>query len=159
METKVKFHGVNYLEASRYVAMELSETEIRMGKLGRILPKRKFKKGTKPTVTGPVAAGPSVDDDSQWVFPKVEMTEQEKKLLLATVVQIGVRTVFGTHLYQFGGKIYHQQQGGPIGLRATGAVARIVMGEWDITLQRILNENNITKEEAARYVDDGQERG
>ena len=137
-----------------YVAMEFNPTERRLSKLGRILPTRRFKKGSKPCVTGPVAMGPNVDDESQWDFPDIELTEAEKRLLLATVVEIGVKTVFRTHLYQFGGKIYHQQSGGPIGLRATGAIARIVMGEWDLKLKKMLAENQISTEEDSRYIDD-----
>ena len=71
METTIKFEGVNYREAARYLAMELNETEIRLSRLRRILPRRRFKKGTKPTVKGPVASGPSVDDESQWVLPGI----------------------------------------------------------------------------------------
>ena len=84
----------------------------------------------------------------------IEPTEHEKKLLLATVVEVGVRTVFETHLYQFAGSTYHQQAGGPIGLRATGAIAGIVMGQWDISLMKLLADNEMTVQEAARYVDD-----
>ena len=98
--------------------------------------------------------GPNVDDESQWDFPDIELTEAEERLLIATVVEIGVKTVFRTHLYQFGGKIYHQQCGGPIGLRATGAIARVVMGEWDLKLKKMLADNQISTEEGSRYIDD-----
>ena len=75
-------------------------------------------------------------------------------MLLATVVQCIVRTIFQTHVYQFGGKVFHQKQGGPIGLRATGAISRIVMGDWDLRLKDALNKVNVGVEEAGRYVDD-----
>ena len=78
----------------------------------------------------------------------------EKKLILATVMQIAVRAVFDTHVYQFAGKIYHQQRGGPIGLRATCAIAKVVMGDWDRRLHKIMSDNGLCIEEAARYVDD-----
>ena len=105
-------------------------------------------------MTGPVAVGPNIDDDSQWIFPKVDLTEIEKRLIVATVVEIGVKTVFRTHVYQFGGRTFQQQQGGPIGLWATGAIARIVMAEWDAQLVKLLSDNGLTYEDAARYVDD-----
>ena len=154
LESKMRIDGVNYREASRYLAMELGDAERAMSGLRRVLPVRRYRKGTKPGVTGPVAVGPSVDDDSQWIFPSVEPTEKEKRMMVATVVEVGVRTVFKTHLYQFGGHTYHQQAGGPIGLRVTGAVARIVMGEWDAKLVKTLADSGMTYEEAARYVDD-----
>ena len=39
-------------------------------------------------------------------------------------------------------------------MRATGAVARIVMAEWDSQLAKLLAENGLSYEDAARYVDD-----
>ena len=65
-----------------------------------------------------------------------------------------VKAVFTTHTYQFGGRFIHQTSGGPIGLRATGAVARVVIGDWDLKLMRILQENGMETQVAARYVDD-----
>ena len=154
MESKVKIKGVNYKEAARYVALNSSESEVRFSGLRRILPWRRYRKGTRPGVTGPGPTGPSTDDEEQWTFPRVELTEMVKTKLVATVVEIGVKTVFRTHVYQFGGRYYHQQRGGPIGLRATGAIAKIVMAEWDAQMLRILTDNDISYEMAVRYVDD-----
>ena len=154
METKVKVEGINYKEAARYVAMESTETEIKLSGLRRVLPVRRFKPGTKPGVTGQGPMGPEANDEEQWIFPRVELTELEKKKLFATALKIGVKTAFRTHLYQFGGRIYHQTSGGPIGLRLAGAAARIVMGEWDSILLKRLVENGMDIEMAMRYVDD-----
>ena len=137
-----------------YVALETNETERRLSGLARLLPTRKYKKGTRPIITGPVALGPGTDEETQWTFPDVTPTEMEQKLLLATVVEIGVKTIFRTHLYQFGGRMYHQQGGGPIRLRATGAIARVVMGDWDQRLDSLLIKNGFSVEAGARYVDD-----
>ena len=73
----------------------------------------------------------AVDNEDNWEFPVVEYTENEKRIILATIVQIGVLVIMNTHLYSFDGKIFIQQAGGPIGLRATCAVARVTMNEWD----------------------------
>ena len=62
--------------------------------------------------------------------------------------------MFETHMYSFGSKVYQQSGGGPIGLRATGAIAKIVLSEWDLKLMKILADNEVTTEEAARYIDD-----
>ena len=59
------------------------------------------------------------------------------------MVQIGVLTVMNTHVYEFNGKLYLQQVGGPIGLRATCAIARIVMNHWDKAWKGKMEENNI----------------
>ena len=50
---------------------------------------------------------------------------------MAEVVAIGIKTMFATHLYSFGGRVFHQKVGGPISLRSTGAIARVVMAMTD----------------------------
>ena len=154
LETEVKFSGINYKEGTRYIALELTEAEIAMSGLRRVLPVRRGTRGTKPAIYGPLAMSAGIDDDSQWRFPRVELTELEKKRILATVMQIAVRAVFDTHVYQFAGKLYHQQRGGPIGLRATCAIAKVVMGDWDRRLHNVMTNNGLSIEEGARYVDD-----
>ena len=58
------------------------------------------------------------------------------------------------HVYRFGQKIYRQQEGGAIGSRLTGSVARIVMDEWiDEFLQR-MEERGYTLHMWKKYVDD-----
>ena len=66
--------------------------------------------------------------EEKWVFPKVECTEMEKRLLIGAVLEIAVRTVWENSCYSFGGRYYHQQQGGPTGRRITMAAARIIVG-------------------------------
>ena len=70
-------------------------------------------------------------------------TMVEKKKLLAMALDIAVRVAFKTHIYQFGGRYYHQKKGGPIGLRVTGSAARLVMGEWDSRLIKLLVDNGV----------------
>ena len=70
-------------------------------------------------------------DQEQWIFPQVVLSEEEKRYILAAVVGIVVEILFSTHLYTFGGEIYLQKDGGPIGLRCTCAIARVVMCMWD----------------------------
>ena len=84
----------------------------------------------------------------------MEPTEVEKRKMIALALEVGVKVAFKSHLYQFGGKTYLQKDGGPIGVRLSGAVSRIVMGEWDSQLLSILDENNVKVWLSARYVDD-----
>ena len=90
----------------------------------------------------------------QWEFPNVELTALEKRKVLANVLKIAVLTMFGTHIYTFDNRYYLQQRGGPIGLRATCAVARLTMVEWDKLWVELLTKMGLTLEEAARYMDD-----
>ena len=75
-------------------------------------------------------------------------------MIIAKLVQIAVITMMNTHLYEFNGKIYLQQQGGPIGLRATCAVARIVMNYWDACWMDMMATQNVETLEEDRYMDD-----
>ena len=59
------------------------------------------------------------------------MSKLEKRKILATVIKIAVETMFNTHIYCFDSTYYLQMKGGPIGLRATCAVARLAMVDWD----------------------------
>ena len=61
-----------------------------------------------------------------------------------------------SRIYNFGGRIFHQSQGGPIGLRGTCAVARIVMQMFDSRWKEILRNNKIRTWEIMRYVDDSR---
>ena len=80
----------------------------------------------------------------------------EKKELVATCVQIMTEALFKHHFYTFGNHIYHQREGGPIGLRGTCAVARVTMQMWDISWKKRLQEENITTWLLARYMDDAR---
>ena len=70
------------------------------------------------------------------------------------MVMIGVLEMMNSHLYQFNNKIYPQQSGGPIGLLATCAVARIVMNYWDEKWKEMMVNNNIKRDLEDRYMDD-----
>ena len=74
--------------------------------------------------------------------------------MVATIVQIGVLVMMNTHLYNFNGYTFLQCEGGPIGLRATCAVARVVMNEWDARWMNLMKVNNITIMDGERYMDD-----
>ena len=66
------------------------------------------------------------------------------------------RALFNKHYYNFGGHVYHQRGGGPIGLRGTCAVARAVMQMFDILFKERLREARIDTWLLARYVDDAR---
>ena len=77
-------------------------------------------------------APPSVQASSKWAAtdPESELSEVDKRLLLSMVVKITTLQIFKHHCYQFDGVVYRQSKGGPIGLRFTSIVARLVMDHW-----------------------------
>ena len=95
-------------------------------------------------------------DQEQWEFRDVILTKDEKKQVVAEVVSLATRAMFRNHFYKFGGRIYHQAQGGPIGLRGTCVVARMVMQLFDAKWGRRLEQLGIVTWLNFRYVDDSR---
>ena len=95
----------------------MNKTDQRTSPLWRVLPSRTSGGGVRPGVT----ANPEKED--HWYFPKVELTDLEERMIVATIVKIGVLVMMNTHVYSWNGDTYLQKAGGPIGLRSTCAVA------------------------------------
>ena len=105
--------------------------------------------------TGP--SGPTRGDQEQFKFnPNIHITQEDKREIISTVISIAVKVMFSTHVYTFGGEFYRQTSGGPIGLRSTCAVARLVMKVWDDKWLERLALLKVQIEEAMRYMDDGR---
>ena len=49
-----------------------------------------------------------------WRFPVTEYSESDKRKLMAKGLEVAVRTMYDTHLFSWGGRVYHQLHGGPI---------------------------------------------
>ena len=75
---------------------------------------------------------------------------------MAEVVEIGVRTMFATHMYSFGGQMFHQKVSGPLGIRSKGAIASVVMAMTDRRVKSKMVKKGIDTKLDARYVDDGR---
>ena len=84
---------------------------------------------------------------------------EEERKMVALALKKGIQAVMKNHLYQSGGRVYKQTEGGPIGLQVTGAVARAFMIWWD---QKLMEKMRDATSEVKwkcymylRYVDDG----
>ena len=64
--------------------------------------------------------------------------------------------MFRKHFYTFGGKNFLQSEGGPIGLRGTCAVARVIMQIFDRKWISSLEDMGVKIWENIRYMDDGR---
>ena len=124
------------LQGSSYIVLNCTKKECRTGPPGRVVPWRRFVNGTRHGVTGAGSMGAEMGD--QWKFTRVTLTQREKRLIVTTVMRIAVLTLFRTHTYTFGGRYYLQKAGGPIGLRSTCCIARLVMLWWDEELLQVL---------------------
>lgn len=111
LESDIKLEEVDYLEGARYVTLNWSKKQCRASPLRRILPKRR---GNRPGLTGAGPQGATRGDQEQWEFPRVRLTEEEKKLLIATEVELATETMFTNHFYGFGGRRFREMEGGPL---------------------------------------------
>ena len=64
-----------------------------------------------------------------WVHRDPPSSLYLRKKILAKVIEIGVQELFSTFAYTFGGSIFHQKSGAPIGTRVACASANLLM-EW-----------------------------
>ena len=62
MQSDLRWEGVNWKEATRYLVLGRDEAWCRSSGLTRVLPWRKYKKGTKPGLTGVGPMGAEADD-------------------------------------------------------------------------------------------------
>ena len=156
IDSKIKWEGVDYREGVRYIALNWTEEMCRRSRLRRVLPWRRKRNGTRPGIRGQGPKGPEKGDTEQWIFPRVTLTEEEKKEIVATVIKIAVGAMFEHHYYSFKGKIFKQLKGGPIGLRGTCAIARLCMRIFDVKWEEILRTHGINVELVVRYMDYGR---
>ena len=98
--------------------------------------------------------GEGEKEESKWFKYHREYTEEERRLLISKMVLVALETTFGNHIYQCRNNLYRQSQGGGIGARITGVVARILMDVWMDLVSKSLEENDVKVYLIAKYVDD-----
>ena len=101
----------------------------------------------------------TVEEDSKrerWKYPKKmkDIGEQDKLKIMKEIIEFVTRLTFGEHYYRWNQKLLKQAKGGPIGLRATGSCAKLVMDIWMEKFAEILHQNNIKVFLLTKYVDD-----
>ena len=125
-----------------------------LGKLRGVLPMRRHKQGSMPGITNADLNSKNGNIDKQWIFPDRAPIEDEIRDIISRCTEIAVRTIFRNFCYAFGGKLYRQKSGGPIGLRITMACSRMVMQDWGEQYQSILLKADLKITLLKSYVDD-----
>ena len=154
LKSKIDYDGLNFKEIVTYLALNLTTEEMIKAGIYNLLPRRKYRRGQKPTVTGDSAMSPESAHDHHWKYQRLIFSDEEKKILFAKCLQIAIVTLFRNHLYQFENKVFRQKQGAPIGLRASCSAARVVMGCYDQRLRSLLEELEVKTMVDLRYMDD-----
>ena len=117
-------------------------------------PKRKFKNGRRPRITGSGILTKKEHRFKPWKKSEKEPDEQMKRMMITECLKIGLETIMKNHTYRFQDVIRKQKEGGAIGIDLTGEMARIFMCWWDRKLLEKLKSFNINLYLYKRYVDD-----
>ena len=161
-ETEIEFDDVDYKCLGKYLAVHLTPEEIANNNLISVIPARRKEKETQGVVRGRKPGIAYLDSDLDanknekwdWKGKRKNPTKIQKKKMIARTMEIIVDTIMSNHYYQFGGKVFKQVEGGPIGLEITGVLARLVMLWWDGKFLSKLGTLGIDLEFYLRYVDD-----
>ena len=150
-------------ELALYLALVAERSEIEEYGLEDLVRKWRHEeggRGRRPGITSAeVLGGESERRKSKFLPPGRKPNEREKNTMISLALKKGIQATMKNHLYMLDGKVYHQSEGGPIGLQLTGAIARTFMLWWDKKLMEKLRE--ATKKIRwechmyLRYVDDG----
>ena len=87
-------------QGGRYIIMNQHLTGP-LGKLRRVLPRRRKTQGRMPGMTNPDLNKREGNIDAQWVFPEAKPREAERKEIIGRCAQIAVRTLFMNFCYTF----------------------------------------------------------
>ena len=124
--SKVVVKGIHYRLLAIYLLSVLGAGELNRIGLGGCVPRRK-----KQDTNSRSLLNSRNKDLAEWDTDNLDLDENNKKHMLAVMVQIMVLLISGSTCYRFGGRIFKQQGGLGIGLRASAALARVCMCVWD----------------------------
>ena len=118
--------------------------------------KKRKSGGTRPGLRGAGPKGQERGDQELWIFPRVILEPWEKEEIISEVISLATRAMFNHQYYTFGGRVFHQKAGGPIGLRGTCSISRLVMQLYDNKWLRRMEDMGVTIWLLCRYMDDSR---
>ena len=152
-KTRLEFEGFSQEKALAYVAMNLDlTTDIQ--EIEHLLPTRKSGKNSKLKIS---AIKQDWDPRDKFEFKNEPISYQDRKKIIARVVEIATRALFENHAYKFGNEHFKQEKGGSIGDRWTGCASELVMQSWSEEYEKILTRSNVEVLLLSGYVDDGRQ--
>ena len=81
-EVEIEVQNVNYMEATRFLALTMDDDEIRESRLGRIMPRMRKKASgracRKLRLTTANSLEATTNDQNQWEWPEVNLSKEEK---------------------------------------------------------------------------------
>ena len=157
----LNFEDVDFFEIGKYLAITCTTEELRSHGLEETIPKRTAQnRGPKPTPAywesdmRDIKVGGETIQVEKWTNARVPKREEGHKMIGLMIVK-AMATVMSNHTYRFGGKMYKQTDGGPIGDEMAQAVARVVMLWFDEKFEEDCKKDGTELLFYMRYVDDG----
>ena len=86
--------------------------------------------GQPPTVRTVYTDEDETSDRWQWHRRPNQYTEEDKREIMAKVLECMIGATFRNHYYKWNNQLRRQAKGGAIGLRATGSLAKTTMDKW-----------------------------
>ena len=96
------------------------------------------------------------NEKSNWEWPNLPLNKEKIKILMGRALEISIKFFFNNFCYTFGGDLYIQVFGGPIGARLTMCAARIVMQQRREEYRELLDKSNLKEKFSRIYVDDNR---
>ena len=125
---------VDSVELGLYLAVAYQDRRGELEALGlaEVVQKRKFPKARKVMVTTKefLERGGDGAAESRFNPPERQATEAEVRQMLALALEVGVKACLENHSYSLGTDWRRQANGGAIGLKLTGAIAKVFMVWW-----------------------------
>ncbi|MCP3849452.1 MAG: hypothetical protein GY694_04320, partial [Gammaproteobacteria bacterium] len=146
---------VDWCEVGKYLAITMTDEEIRREGLQHVLPRRIQNANRRVTV----AYLSNKKNEENWSYTRRAHNPgcRQRRKMIGLAVAIGVKACMENHLYKIGDAVYQQNEGGPIGLELTGAVSRAFMWRWDRMYKEATEMAGIEVVLYERYVDDSNQ--
>jgi hypothetical protein len=149
---------VNEEELALFLASTMTQEQIDNEGIRKYIHRRKNIEGGRPGPTSKCITGSEAERKTaikqMWRKPRYKPDKEDKRKMVAIMVEIAVIKVMKTHFYKFKDTIRRQYDGGSIGLRLTGEVAEMRMLDWDIKAREKIRSAGAEEAMYARYVDD-----
>ena len=131
---------VDDAELALFLSIEVSREELERLGLGEVTNKRKRSGGRPILITTKWIVGERGGQaENLFNEPERRPTAMERRKMFALLLEILVLKVMKNHCYSVNGANKLQLEGGPIGLKLSGALAKVVMLSWSREFKATLN--------------------
>ena len=141
-----------YVHLNRELCSDIEEIE-------HLLPKRRERRRGREAGMGSEECDQrhlENSEKSNWRWPERTYGEREIRELMGGALEVAIRFFFQHFTYTFGGLLYIQNFGGPIGARLTMCVAGLVLQQWREEYTKTLRKASIEELMSKIYVDDNR---